>query len=327
MDLTEEYRRREKRDVDVDDADVLRAFGGLDHVLTAGLTGSQVQEISDYLMDAFLLFVPMESLWRRPGFASYSWAGWQGEMRWPRETFVGAGPSKLKPEDAWHVAWWMEHSAFLGWRPPQRSDSHPRSREERWRYDVTGQQPRRRAPRRVYQGATGGVSVSSKSKFSRLASQLRPRSRRALTSWVAERRAKHRRRQMSGSRVESGRWHIELGNGSTDDQGALPYPLIGAETIRLRLNLGEALSGQEEAASIDRQVAPITAARPLCSRSGKLVRPLHLDNDSHVAAAAAASNPVIDLVVMSLSQAPAARPVFYKDPSLLATARETKPLL
>ncbi|KLU87922.1 hypothetical protein MAPG_06912 [Magnaporthiopsis poae ATCC 64411] len=397
MDLTEEYSRREKRDVD--DADTLRAFGGLNHALTAGLTGQQIQGIPDYLVDAFLLFVPTGKLRRRPGFPSYSWAGWEGEFRWPRETFVDAG-AKVEHDDAWRIAWWMEHSTYIDWRPA-------RSREE-WRgFDCSsdedvpltkyikerpgvyptqiaeavcsstdldpethkaasfvtwsswrkaGMWNRLRGPldnlfnqwenedsaAAVTQaaGSKHGAdaprifemyefnAVNSKSEFCKLASQVLPHYERMLTTWVAGRRAMYRERQKSDSQRESTGVDSGPGDGGyADDERALPYPLIRAPAIRLSLTLGEPLRriGKDEPAGLNSQTATVPAAYPLYSRSGKLVGSLHPDNISCVIAAA--SKPAIDLVVMSLSQAPTAGSVFYEDPTLLSTASETRNLL
>lgn len=134
--------------------------------------------------------------------------------------------------------------------------------------------------------------------------------------------------QKSDSQRESGGADSEPDDGGyADDEGALPYPLIRAPAIRLSLTLGEPLrcTGKDEPAGINSQTATVPAAYPLYSRSGKLVGSLHPDNISCVVAAA--SKPAIDLVVMSLSQAPTAGSVFYEDPALLSTGSETRNLL
>ncbi|EJT77089.1 hypothetical protein GGTG_07002 [Gaeumannomyces tritici R3-111a-1] len=53
------------------------------------MSASPIQGLPDVFLDACLLFSSANgTLGRRPGFASYSWAGWEGEIAWPREKFL-----------------------------------------------------------------------------------------------------------------------------------------------------------------------------------------------------------------------------------------------
>ncbi|KAK0670033.1 heterokaryon incompatibility protein-domain-containing protein [Cercophora samala] len=61
------------------DSDVLRAIGGIMRRVSLKLRYPLVQGLPVAYLDAFLLFKGT-SLVRRPGFPSYSWAGWRGEV-------------------------------------------------------------------------------------------------------------------------------------------------------------------------------------------------------------------------------------------------------
>ncbi|KAK7216408.1 hypothetical protein V2G26_004411 [Clonostachys chloroleuca] len=97
--LCEDYSRRILRN----DGDALRAVAGISRPLFAGMRTIGTEGLPAYFLDMFLLFVSPESrLRRRHEFASFSWAGWEGKILWPRENYVAydqSGNSFWNPEN------------------------------------------------------------------------------------------------------------------------------------------------------------------------------------------------------------------------------------
>lgn len=64
--------------------DVLHAFAGLSHVFELCFKGPIRQGLPEALLDAALLWRPVERLCRRsaPGVPSWSWAGWEGPLKY-----------------------------------------------------------------------------------------------------------------------------------------------------------------------------------------------------------------------------------------------------
>lgn len=65
-------------------SDILRAIAGLSHVLELCFRGPIKQGLPEILLDAALLWRPAARLHRRnaPGLASWSWAGWEGPVKY-----------------------------------------------------------------------------------------------------------------------------------------------------------------------------------------------------------------------------------------------------
>ncbi|OBT39234.1 hypothetical protein VE00_09925 [Pseudogymnoascus sp. WSF 3629] len=96
LELFEEYSRRELRY----DGDALRGFYGLIRPLFAGMKTPSVEGLPGYYVNAFMLFTsPRANLRRRPDFASFSWTGWAGELKWPRENLI----------------WWLKRNEIAQW--------------------------------------------------------------------------------------------------------------------------------------------------------------------------------------------------------------------
>ncbi|CAG9987308.1 unnamed protein product [Clonostachys byssicola] len=97
--LCEDYSRRILRN----DGDALRAVAGISRPLFAGMRTIGTEGLPAYYLDMFLLFASPESrLRRRHEFASFSWAGWEGKILWPRENYVAydeSGNSFWNPEN------------------------------------------------------------------------------------------------------------------------------------------------------------------------------------------------------------------------------------
>ncbi|EJT69289.1 hypothetical protein GGTG_12908 [Gaeumannomyces tritici R3-111a-1] len=98
------------------------------------------------------------------------------------------------------------------------------------------------------------------------------------------------------------------------DDYRLPYLVIEARTICLRLKMGQ----PPERGSVASDVLS-NPALPLHSASNKVVRLVHPDNMAE-ASAAAASSPIADLVVLSLFRAPTAGLALGETTSLSGTA-------
>ncbi|KAF1846033.1 HET-domain-containing protein [Cucurbitaria berberidis CBS 394.84] len=83
--LCEDFSTRNLRN----DGDALRALAGVTRPMAAGMDCIMVEGLPGYYLDHFVLFVASHGdLRRRDRFASFSWAGWEGRIMWPRENFV-----------------------------------------------------------------------------------------------------------------------------------------------------------------------------------------------------------------------------------------------
>lgn len=83
--LCEDYSRRKLSN----DGDALCAISGICRPLFGGMGTYGVEGLPKRFLHAFLLFISSNgNLSRRPEFASFSWAGWEGKIMWPRENYV-----------------------------------------------------------------------------------------------------------------------------------------------------------------------------------------------------------------------------------------------
>ncbi|KAM5352779.1 hypothetical protein ACJ41O_005501 [Fusarium nematophilum] len=96
------------------DGDALRAFSGVLRPLGAALTSWFADGLPVFYLDVALLFVSSDgTLRRRPGFASYSWAGWSGRITWPRETHEWPGHDSRQAPD--NLFCWLQEKTFIKW--------------------------------------------------------------------------------------------------------------------------------------------------------------------------------------------------------------------
>lgn len=122
--LCENYSQRKLRN----DGDALRAMQGILRPTAAGMDTDLVEGLPGYFLDHFLLFISCAGqMRRRPGFASFSWAGWDGPKMWPRENFEwpevtpeGRSISKRQTEN---VLNYFEHNRLVEWASVGR-DAH-----------------------------------------------------------------------------------------------------------------------------------------------------------------------------------------------------------
>lgn len=109
--LCEDYSRRQIRN----DGDALRAIAGLSRPLSAGMGTPMVEGLPAYFLDHFLLYMSSSGrLRRRPQFPSYSWAGWEGRIMWPRENYEwheNGGASW----DTSNIIKFFAHNTFIDW--------------------------------------------------------------------------------------------------------------------------------------------------------------------------------------------------------------------
>lgn len=111
--LCEDYSRRKLRS----DGDALRAIAGISRLLASGMETLMVEGLPGYYLNQFLLFISSHGdLRRRPDFASFSWAGWEGSVMWPRENYVWYGDSS--GERTWKTAniiKWFKRKRLIEW--------------------------------------------------------------------------------------------------------------------------------------------------------------------------------------------------------------------
>lgn len=117
--LCEEYSSRRLRN----DGDALRAMAGILRPVAACLESPLVEGMPGYFLDHFVLFVSADGrMRRRPGFASFSWAGWEGRVMWPRENYDSY--HRVDGRRAWdvgNVVRWFRRNSLVGWRALTRS--------------------------------------------------------------------------------------------------------------------------------------------------------------------------------------------------------------
>lgn len=115
--LTEEYSSRQLRY----DGDALRAFSGILRPLAAGMLTPLVEGLPGYFLDMSLLFIASQgNLQRRGEFASFSWAGWSGQILWPRENYV-CFENGMQVSDTTNLVKWLQRMTFIDWAVWQSS--------------------------------------------------------------------------------------------------------------------------------------------------------------------------------------------------------------
>lgn len=115
--LCESYSTRDLRF----DGDSIRAMTGLLRPLSTGLVSWLSEGLPVYYLDISLLFASVAgNLRRRPGFPSYSWAGWSGPIVWPREVYGWTEQFHQSPGNLFR---WMQEKTFIQWNVWRRSGS------------------------------------------------------------------------------------------------------------------------------------------------------------------------------------------------------------
>lgn len=95
------------------DGDALRILAGALRTLLAGMKSPSVEGLPGYYLGYFQLFYSQHgNLRRRPGFASFSWAGWEGEVHWPRQDTDESEPANLLR--------WLRDKPIVDWSALRR---------------------------------------------------------------------------------------------------------------------------------------------------------------------------------------------------------------
>lgn len=130
--LCENYSGRKLRY----DGDALRAIAGISRPLAAGMETLMVEGLPGYYLDQFLLFISSNGdLRRRPEFASFSWAGWEGSFVWPRENYLWY--DELSGELTWktaNIVKWFKYRRIVEWHALD-SSGHLEGLTD-WRWDM-----------------------------------------------------------------------------------------------------------------------------------------------------------------------------------------------
>ncbi|KAK4506463.1 hypothetical protein PRZ48_000195 [Zasmidium cellare] len=118
--LCEEFSSRTLRR----DGDALRATAGITRTLAAGMETCLVEGLPGYYLDHFLLFISANGdLERRPEFGSFSWAGWNGRIMWPRENFAWYNEQSERTWEVDNILKYFEHNRIVAWNSINRNAS------------------------------------------------------------------------------------------------------------------------------------------------------------------------------------------------------------
>ncbi|RSL63585.1 hypothetical protein CEP54_005127 [Fusarium duplospermum] len=95
------------------DADALRGLSGILRQLGGELTSWYADGLPANYLNSALLFLSIDgTLQRRPGFASYSWAGWSGPITWAPEARQGPDDDDQAAERLFD---WIQKKTFIQW--------------------------------------------------------------------------------------------------------------------------------------------------------------------------------------------------------------------
>ncbi|KAH9860702.1 hypothetical protein J1614_012034, partial [Plenodomus biglobosus] len=114
--LCEEFSRRKLRD----EGDALRALAGVTRPMAAAMDTIMVEGLPGYYLDHFLLFIATNGdLQRRDRFASFSWAGWGGDIMFPRENYLSYDQDSDERiegvRDTSHIFNHLRHGRIVQW--------------------------------------------------------------------------------------------------------------------------------------------------------------------------------------------------------------------
>lgn len=114
--LCEDFSRRKLRS----DGDALRALAGVTRPMASGMETCMVEGLPGYYLNHFLFFMSSKGdLRRRSEFASFSWAGWEGQIMWPRENFLWYDNIDGIAQPTWETAnilQYFRHMRVVDWK-------------------------------------------------------------------------------------------------------------------------------------------------------------------------------------------------------------------
>ncbi|KAH7089582.1 heterokaryon incompatibility protein-domain-containing protein [Paraphoma chrysanthemicola] len=137
-------------------SDVVDAFTGILQILS---NGRCVEGIPVAVFEKALLWQPRERMLRRTGFASWSWTGWKGRIRWS-DDLNPASANEDEESESVALETWRKHSTWIVWysclgtncrSPAFRMDGPP------W---LTGTAPEENAQNRRFLGLPQNVSLT-----------------------------------------------------------------------------------------------------------------------------------------------------------------------
>lgn len=107
------------------DWDILNAFAGISNVLAARLDALMRYGIPDSLFDWALLWEPSYMLRRRPGFPSWSWAGWVGGVDMSIGSFSKLSHEPLTNMSSNELQNWLTIHTWIVWYQRNIDGSEP----------------------------------------------------------------------------------------------------------------------------------------------------------------------------------------------------------
>ncbi|KAL8306107.1 hypothetical protein RB600_008810 [Gaeumannomyces tritici] len=269
------------------------------------MSASPIQGLPDVFLDACLLFSSTNgTLRRRPGFASYSWAGWEGEIAWPREKFLERTwppESSSSKKNTHRIARWTLSETIVEWRSSEHQPRNPAELDSDEKISLAD-----------YNRGNPGIfpwklnATNRKGEFCRLVDKLFAVDKRMNQMAVSARTGRtlkdsgRRKREEEEEATSKARPRLDSG---------LPYLVLQGRTIHLRLWLDKPPPSSPQTAETtgrhNEETQPVfsTIALPLYSPSGRLVGSLHPDSLAATTRPQTASPAnIVDLVAVSLSQ-------------------------
>ncbi|KAF2834705.1 HET-domain-containing protein [Patellaria atrata CBS 101060] len=97
--------------------DILNAFSGVLRLYCDQDHSRVLSGFPDRWMDIAILWQPVQGLERRPGFSSWSWAGWKGPVKWFNDGLVPANSMDVASRRAQmaSIKDWLEYHTWIEW--------------------------------------------------------------------------------------------------------------------------------------------------------------------------------------------------------------------
>jgi hypothetical protein len=98
-------------------SDILKAFSGFLQVQQRMIGTDSLSGLPTSIFDMALLWQPVGPMQRRDGFPSWSWAGWQGRVRWSGDTMELASERSSASKDAekLKITMWLRDRTWINW--------------------------------------------------------------------------------------------------------------------------------------------------------------------------------------------------------------------
>ncbi|KAH8652051.1 heterokaryon incompatibility protein-domain-containing protein [Xylariales sp. PMI_506] len=101
-------------------SDMLNAFQGVGNVIDKIMNCGSYGGLPASIFDVAVLWQPSGQAARRPGFPSWSWAGWTGPIHWQGDTLELAsyGYFATQQQEEEHLTSWLQQRTWINWRRP-----------------------------------------------------------------------------------------------------------------------------------------------------------------------------------------------------------------